>query len=405
MKTVRFPLVVFLLFASCMSGNAQDKPAEKKFTLHSYGDTSQVALEAFGAALGYSVELPNEADDTGGSLENTCWFAFKDAGTEQATAVISFAIGLNVRVDHARKKVSANTRRSSAGRSTKGYDTSVLASRYVDYVNRFGAPKAASTDGKKEPDRTATEHLLDAIDEALILDNWGETGACCVGQRLLLNLTDAQHAELREFLSLLVSDKGGSNGALTTERTLRAALAKAPHNEEYAERPLGSVMGSLLSKNGGFVMAHTLAQQFSDQHVTRSKQDSESVSDVLSQLALQYEFAWSVGNGVVRITSRDYPSTSGYRVFELKELLDRLAAAYAGQRTQPGKTGGFEGDIKTQGGLDVIRNALAAQGESAGRAFGLHGYGTRLIVTGSADDIDAASAILKEMGFEEPKDE
>ncbi len=405
MKTVRFPLVVFLLFASCLSVNAQDKPAEKKFTLHSYGDNSQVALEAFGAALGYQIDFPNEADDTDGSIESPCWFAFKDASIEQAEAVLSFAIGLNVHVDSARKKVSAQITRSKVGRSTRGYDSSVLASRYVDYVNRFGAPKAASTDGKRVQERTATEHLQDVLDEALIKDNWGETGACCVGQKLLLNLTNAQHAELREFLGLLVSDKGGSNAALNTERSLRAALAKAPHNEEYAERPLGSVMGSLLSKNGGFAVAHTLAQQFSDQHVTRAKSDSESVSDVLSELALQYEFAWGVGDGVVRISSREYPGAGGYRVFELKELLDRLAAAYAGQRTQPGKAGGFEGDIKTQGGLEVIRKALDAQGDSAGRAFGLHGYGTRLIVTGSAEDIDAAAAILKEMGFEEPKDE
>lgn len=398
-------MVVLLLLATCLSVNAQDMPAEKKFTLHSYGDKSQVALEAFGAALGYNVELPNEADDTGGSIEDTCWFSFKDAGTEQAAAIMSFAFGLNVRVDSARKKVSAHAARSKAGRSVKGYDTSVLASRYVDYVNRFGAPKTANPDVKRAPDRTATEHLLDILEESLMRDNWGDTGACCVGNKILLNLTEAQHAELREFLGLLVSDKGGSSSALTIERTLRAALAKAPHTDEYAERPLGSVMGSLLSKNGGFAVAHTLAQQFSDQHLTRAKQDAESVADVLSELALQYEFVWSVGDGVVRIASREYPAASGYRVFELRDLLERLAAAYAGQRTQPGKQGGFEGDIKTQGGLDVIRDALDIQAASAGREFKLQGYGTRLIVTGSAEDIDAAAAILKEMGFEEPKDE
>jgi hypothetical protein len=55
--------------------------------------------------------------------------------------------------------------------------------------------------------------------------------------------------------------------------------------------------------------------------------------------------------------------------------------------------------------MEVIRKALEAQGESANRSFNACSYGTRLVVSGSAETIDAALAILKEIGFEEPKDD
>lgn len=383
---------------------AQDKPVEKKFTLRSYGDKGQLALEAFAAELGYSAELPSEADDTGGDIEQPCWFSFKDQSAEQAASILSTALGLHVAIHPARKKVSARAWGGTTGRSTRGFDVSVLASRYVEYVNRYGAPKAATRDGKPEPDRTATEHLQEVIEDVLG-QRLGDAGASCVGNRILMNLTQAQQRDVGELLSLLMSDKGGSSASMVAERELRAALAKAPHQDEYNERPLGSVMASLFAKSGGFVVAYSLHTEFTERHVTREKRDNETVADFLNDLANQYEFAWGGSLGVVRLTSRDGATGGGYRVFELKDLLERLASAYAAQKTQPGKTGGFEGDIKTQGGMAVVVEALNAQAASANNSFLLTRYGTRLVVSGSAQDIDAAAAILKEMGFEEPKEE
>lgn len=401
MKSLTATAIVLLLCVT--AGIAQDKPAEKTFTLRSYGDKGQVALEEFAKQLACEVEPPQEGEDAGGNLDAPCWFVFKDLSADKAASVLSFAIGLNVTVDHARKKVTARTWPSAANRSVKGYDVSVLATRYVEYINRYGAAKAA--DAKAAPDLTATEHLRDLLEELLVQDDWGDTGACCVGQRMLLNLNAAQHQKVRELLSLLMSDKGGESEALAAERTLRDALAQAAHEEDYSERPLGSVMGSLFGKGSGFVVAHALAAVFSEQHVTRPKGAQESKADVLNELALRYEFSWGAAGGLVRLTSREYQGKSGYRVFELKELLERLAAAYAGQRTVPGKKGGFEGDIKTLGGMAVIRKALEALADSADRAFSMLSFGTRLVVSGSAENIDAAAAILKEMGFEEPRDE
>ncbi len=393
----------FVLLLCVTASTAQEKPAEKTFSLRSYGDKAQVALDEFAKQLAYEVEAPLEGDDAGGNLDAPCWFAFKDVSADKAASILSFAIGLNVVADPARRKVSARAWPGAANRSVKGYDVSVLASRYVDYVNRFGAAKAA--DAKAEPDRTAAEYLLDVIDELLVKDDWGDIGACCVGQRIMLNLNSAQHLKVRELLSLLMGDKGGASESLASERALRETLQKTAHEEEYAERPLGSVMGSMFGKGRGFVVAHAMALTFSEQHVTRLKGANETQADVLNELALQYEFAWGAADGLVRLTSREYTGESGYRVFELKDLLERLAAAYAGQKTLPGKKGGFEGDIKSLGGMNVIRKALDLLSESAGRSFSMLSFGTRLVVCGSAENIDAAAAILKEMGFEEPRDD
>lgn len=386
------------------SAIAQDKPVEKTFSLHSYGDKGQVALESFAAALGYPLRLPSEGDDVGGSVEDPCWFAFKDKSAEQAAAILGCAMGVQVTVNHERKWVSAGSVRGSGGRSIKGYDVSALASRYVEYVNRYGASKKAE-EGRPVEEQTASEHLLDVLEDVLVEFSWGDVGATCVGQRILLNLAPDQHEKVREFLALLFAEKGGSSKGLAQDTAARVELAKMAHKDEYNERPLGSVLASIFGKSVGFVVEHSLAQTFSSEHVTRPVVGKETVVDVLNELALQQRFSWATLEGVVFAHSSDTGVSTGYRVFEMAPLLERLAVAYTRQQTQPNKQGGFSGDIRSRGGIRVITDALNRSGKSAQAGFNITTFGSRLIIKGTATDIEGALAILKEIGFEEPKDD
>ncbi len=399
-----------LLLTAANPAADEIKPQPKRHSLRSYGEKAQVALEAFAADLGYAVELPNESDDTGGSIEDPCWFAFTDVSTADAESVLSIAFALHVVVDHAKRRVSAHCNMGSANRTVKGYEVSVLASRYVEYVNKYGAKKAAPPAGQEAPkEQTACEHLNELIDDLLARQRWGDTGSFCVGKRLLMNLTPAQHEEVRELMNILMSEKGGPSAAVEVERKLTGKLGSAVSEEEFNERPLGSAVAALFSKAGaGFVVAHSSAGCFSDTHVSRSRKEGESVAAVLEGLAMQNDLVWDVNSGVVRLAQRDAMITlepCGYRVFELKELLARLASEYVGQQTQPGLKDGFVGDLRSMGGMDVVREALERQSESSHLDFRLNCYGTRLIVSGSAQTIDATGAILKELGWEEPKED
>ena len=95
---------------------------------------------------------------------------------------------------------------------------------------------------------------------------------------------------------------------------------------------------------------------------------------------------------------------TGYRVYDIGNLLKKLNASYQRQRTAPGKDGGFEGDLKQAGGNRVIEEAVFDQLEQQGLDARVEAFGSKLVVRASAGSVDAATTILKEMGWEAPKE-
>jgi len=385
----------------CVPTEAQDKPESMKITLRSYGDSSQTALEAFAAKLGYGVILPSEGDDVGGSIEDACWFSIKDASVEQASAVLSRAFGLRVTVHHDRKKVSAHSYMTTTRRVTRGYDVSLLCARYVDYVNRFNGAKPA----KGFVERPASSHLLDhmlGVMEATGLR--GDSGSA-VGQRLLFTLEEGEHAQVKELLNLLMNEKGGASVACVAQRQTLEALGKVTWDEEVTERPVASLLAALFAKAGrDFVITYGMARELGEAHVTRAEAKGQNGAALLADLTEAHQFGLGAVAGVALLGDMTTASWGSYRVFELKPLLERLAQDYVNQRTKP-RDGGFEGDISNMGGLAVITSALQEQGEGRELPCTLKSFGTRLVALGSAQTLDELAAILKEMGFEEPKED
>lgn len=394
-------VVALALLALCLPTQAQDKPQPQKITLRSYGESSQSVLEAFAAQLGYGVVLPDASDDTGGSLEDPCWLSLKDAGVEQAAAALSRAFGLRVSIHHDLKKVSARSFMTMPRRVTRGYDVSVLCARYVDYVNRFNGAKPA----KGFVERPASAHLLDHLLGVMEVAGLRGDAGSAAGQRLLFSLEESEHAQLRELLGLLMNDKGGASAACAAQRQTLDALERVTWDEEITERPVASVLAAVFAKAGrDFVISHAMARDLGEAHINRARAEGLTGAGLLRDLMDNHQFGLGATAGLAVLGDRETVNWGSYRVFELKPLLERLAQEYVNQRTKP-RDGGFEGDISSLGGLSVITSALQQQADGRELACTLKSFGTRLVALGSAQTLEELAAILKEMGFEEPKED
>jgi hypothetical protein len=92
------------------------------------------------------------------------------------------------------------------------------------------------------------------------------------------------------------------------------------------------------------------------------------------------------------------------KVVDASILLKKLDASYQRQRTAPGKAEGFNGDLRSDGGIDVVLDAIYEQLDAAGRYADVMSYGARILIRGGQDEIDATVKILEEMGWEQPEE-
>jgi hypothetical protein len=282
---------------------------------------------------------------------------------------------------------------------------------FVKYVNTWGANrKPPAKDETPEPERTAAQHLAELIDEVLY-DAWGEeVSASVVGDRLLYTLHAESHRGVRELLDMLMAEKGGESAGLKTERAvLKKLKEKKLNTSEYEATPISSVLAGICLEAGvGLALGSNLAAECVEHHVDLDFGDATCWDALQRTLKIlrdeDLDLSVGVRSGAVAIEMDCESISKGYRVYRIDELLKKLAASYERQRTKTGRKNGYEGSLREEGGNRVVVDSLYDLLEAGKHSADCFVYGDRLLVRGSAGDIDAATEILKQMGWEEPRD-
>lgn len=389
---------------------AQDNSPDE-FELTLFGESGFTVAENAAAATKLKLTTPfiDEWD-----LDARCWIQCRGKSRQELAEILSLALGHPVVVDEtaARLYISPPDVPAPAG-SVKGYDVSVAAGAFVEYVNGYGSPRKQALEADKpEPEQTAAEHLAELLHDLLYEPDGASCEYSVVGDRILFTIEPRRHTRVREALDLVMSEAGGESAHLKDERAVVAKLRQAKFETEMLETPVGSVVTAICrAADLGVVLGPLFAESAVQEHIDFSAEPGTTAWDAMQALFHQLEendWSFDVTSrcGVVAIENTFSDVQLGFRVYNVSELLKKLHASYQRQRTAPGRDQGFEGDLRSAGGIDVILDALDTQLRAAGRDSGaqVYSYGTRIIVRGGHASVDSATAILKEMGWEAPKD-
>lgn len=405
MKTLA-GLAVLAVLSLCVQ--AQDNPAPQPVDLGVYGGSGHEAAASLAEGLGARLMLHDiEAD----SLPAETWAVRKQATPQQAAELLGHALGCQALFDARGKTLHLyQPGVSLRGSKVKGYDVSVLAGRFVEYVNKHGAPRKPAKPGDEaEPELTASEHLSILLEELLYDPRGANAEPSVVGDRLLYTTDDATHARVREALDLLMAEHGGESAALKAEREAVEKLKNTRFSAEMTGTPVSSILTEICATAGlGVVLGPGLADFACAEHIDFKPREGsawEALHGLLVRLrANEISVDFKAAAGALVFELEDEHQGSGYRVYDIAELLKKLETSYQRQRTAPGKDEGFDGDLRGAGGNQVILDSLDEQLEAAhapGR-YSCEAYGTRLVVRGGNAAVNAATQILKEMGWEEP---
>lgn len=376
-------LCLLALLASV--GVAQDAPEGPTVTLTGYGEPLDSLAASMAKQLGYQFIEPG--DEMDGLQQSPTWVSIQKRPPQQAAAMLALASGCPVHLDAVRKQISLSWAGDEPHARVKGYDVSVIASAYARYINTYARKRSAED---KAVGLAAADHLAELVEAV----TWLKVRV--VGDRLVLRATDAGHARVAELLELLRADAGGESVELSGERALFARLAGKRVSVSAEETPLFSVAAAICSDAKVDYAVMPNAQSLGQEHVDFTATD-EPALDALRRLLGSYSLHLGCGHGALTINS-EVPYGSGLRVFELGALLKKLAESYARQQTQPNE-GGFTGDIRDMGGIDVVTTALFELMLEEERSAEVRSFGTRLIIRGTLADCDFAEAALKEMGW------
>ena len=203
--------------------------APKTISLGFYGESVFECAETLAEELGAKLQL-HEVDED--SLDMPCWLVREDVTPQSAAELFSIAAGYQVSLDDTGHTLHIyQPGVAPGGARVKGYDVSVLSGRFVEYVNSFGAPAVPPKPNEQiEPERTAAEHLADALDEILYEPRGADSDPSVVGDRLLFTLSERDHARVREVLDLLVAE--GWQFVLTPPVHLEAMEDRSPGAED-----------------------------------------------------------------------------------------------------------------------------------------------------------------------------
>ena len=387
----------------CVSAFVATAQEEKTVAVTAYGKPAAEVIPGFCEQAGLELELRGvELED----FDVSCFMVANELSPRKGAELLAFSTGVPVRVDGSKLVLG-----SASGGVVKGYDVSVLAGAYVEYVNNYGAPKSEPEDGAEPAeDQTAAEHLADVVAYFLEHPYRAEISPSVVGDRVLLTLPTEDHARVRELLDLLMQEHGGESSALKSEREVRRKLGQAKFSGEFTGTPVSSVVLGICREAGlSVALGAELASTEADRHIDFVVKDEVSAAEALERFFRQLEsddvfIVLDSVAGAAAVEIRDFHVWSGYRVFDVSDLLRKLSASYQRQRTAAGKDGGFQGDLRQAGGNEVVVDAIYDQLIQQGVEAHIKAFGTRIVVGGGTEAVDAATIILEEMGWEPPKE-
>lgn len=365
------------------------------------GERLVSALSDFATQLGYVFE-PSDYEETL-DLDEPIWVLARDVEPELAARIIGASGSVRVKLDSSNRRLTLSDADTDEQISpqTRGFEAGDLCKQFLAYQQRYGKKGAADApDLLYRP--TATEALRDAIEEILMLTEMEGGSGSAVGKRLLYTRDSDDLVNIAELLRLLKSEYGGESSALHLDRRNREALAKL-HSDFQPGDGLFSAMLYQLFKDSGlpvYVDAGLMGQFDLEYDVTEVALHAESSHLVaLQELAREHYFAVDSVGGALRLHEQDYEGGASYRVFNMDTQLAALEQEYLELKTAEDVLEGFQGDLRSQGGIDVIVDALEVQLDAAGHSPLIRAYGSRLVVVGGVDVIDAAVEVLQALGW------
>jgi hypothetical protein len=344
-----------------------------------------VALNDLATQLGYAFEPGEFADSY--ELEGLVWVHAKGVSPQLAAKLDDANRTLTVRALEA----------STEPPKVRAFKVDALCRQYLDYQKRYGFQgDAGSPELFDNP--TATEELRDAAAEVLQLGE--EAPGSAVGKRLVYTRNAADLDRLDELFRLLES--GGESSALRQDRLNRDALSKL-RSEFGGEQPLLSATLWQLFKDcpTPVYLDYSLMQAVDFEYDSTDARLGGELNHHEALLAVAREQGFEIDslNGALRLHQAYFSSSASYRVFDVSGLLAELEKQYAELKTDPQTQEGFQGDLRTEGGVQVVVDALCIQLDNAGCASLVRAYGSRLVVSGGVDVIDRAAEVLAAMGW------
>lgn len=395
MRALATVTLLALVFASA-TAQPQVKMPVVVHDLEYLGVPAELALPAFAKSAKLELDLGREAP----AMDMPIWLSAKQVEKSRAVHLLSVASGLSVRIA-GRRLVVREYDQPGAHRISKGYDVSVLCGRFVDYVNQYGEPERKLSPGQERRKTTAADHLSGVLYQLLDDVTGSAEDSSVVGDRLIFSADAETQALVAEALKLLVQPDGGDSVYLQAAAQQASALRDKQGKTEASERPLASVLAEMCKGAGvDFLINAGFAVDAHDTHVDCSLEGAyqDQVNAVLELFAP--DAASGFGHGVVHFGFPDSVRRGGVRVHDVSELLKKMDAAYQRQRTQPNREEGFDGGLREQGGVYVVTDAITAQLGQQGHEARVLAYGVRVIIVGGPAACDAATAILKELGWE-----
>ena len=380
----------------------RDEPEPATVTLAFPGEESGIVVQELATQLNYRVSLL-DADDPPEGWEELCWVLAKEVSPDDAASYISESSGLHLYLDHRRRLVQVRDEYDPLLESRKvhAYRVAKHVKRHLEYVNRYGrkTDPEASVLGDGE---TGAEVLVSVLATILAGPAWEPRGGTAVGNRILFTLPKRDHARIRELLDLLLADGVGESRALKQDRANRAALASVHPETATENTPSGEIIWRLcMNLKTPVLMNADLLDgfDFEDDSVDFDFGPEDTVLHALESMAERLWFGVDAHGKSIRLRPRDEGLSDCYRVFELSALLDELNQAYLEQHTEKGRKQSYDGDLSTEGGIDVVVQALESQLANANLAPVIASYGSRLIVAGGVECTEQAAAILRELGW------
>ena len=398
MKIVRLCVAASVLLACCVATHAEPR-VERKVNCIYPGETLGSALGDLAGQLGFAF-VPGEMADSL-ELDELIWVHAKGVSPERACTLIGASGGVSVKIDDTARQVTVAETEEAASEVAKvrAFKVDALCAQFNDYQKRYGLSEddIAGLDVYRPG---ASNDLRDAVAEILQLE--GAPGSA-VGKRIVYTRGESELARIAELLKLL--ETSGESEALRLDREYTAMLTALKSDFRGEEMLISAMLWQLFKDcDAPVYIDSSLMQTLDLQYDTTSAGLTREQNHYEALLALAREHAFWVDSrhGALRLHEDVFEGASGYRVFDVSALLAELEKEYADMRTGD-VADGFQGNLRSEGGVQVVVSALALQLENAGYSPLIRAYGSRIVLVGGVETVDRAVEVLTAIGWTEEK--
>jgi hypothetical protein len=406
-------LIAIALLMPVVAGltRAQDAPAppteaaaaQARVSVESPGEDADSVLKSLAEQLGLRLRL--EIEDADFLIDRPVWIRLRDAAPDEACLLAGRALGRDVFRDEVRGELVVRDAGSPMpGARVKGYDVSIPAGRFLDYVNLYGKEGENSAAG---PGYTATEYLAEALSGMLGRSLGRRHLPSAFGDRLIYAVPELFHGRVEEMLALLTAEQGGESRDLVRCREIWQRLRSAAAPGLPVDGTVADALAAICAAAGAdFVLDAEVARELN--FLPADLQwDAASAADAIARLLRDLPEPVTVTSacGALVFCVPEDELKGPARVYELRDLLKRADQSFRRQRTAPGRERSYHGDLSSEGGMDLVTRVIAAELADLSHSVEMIHYGTRVIMFGMPETLAAVDDVLRAMGWEPPAEE